>query len=99
HCCNCLGSICFRCLLEILCVRHRCVSLMHTNHRRVEIVEAFTLNEVDYLRSHSADLPALFEYDCAIRFLNRLRNRLDVDRTNGPQIDDVDLDVLLCKLI
>src|SRR6185503_10516260 len=69
------------------------------NHRRIEIIEAFTLNEVDNLRTHSTNSPALFENNCTIGFLNRLRNRFDVDRTNCTKIDNVDLDVFFRELI
>src|SRR4029079_9883744 len=67
---ECLRCICLRRPLEILCVWHRRVSLMHPDHRSIEIVEALALNEVDNLRAHSADLPAFLEHNRAIGFLH-----------------------------
>ena len=65
-----LGRSGFRGLLEILCIWHRSVCLVHAKHRRVEIVEAFALNEINHLRSNATDLPSFFEHDSAIGLLH-----------------------------
>src|SRR6476620_11683759 len=68
---DCFRGIGLRCSLEILCVRHRNIFLMHAQHRRVEIVETFALDEIHRLRANAAYLPAFLENYSAIRLTDR----------------------------
>jgi len=63
---------------------------MHAQHRRVEIIEAFTLDEIHRLRANAANLPAFLENYSAIRLADRSRNRLDIHRADGAQVNHVD---------
>jgi hypothetical protein len=51
------------------------------------------------LRPDAADLPAFLEDDGAVGLLDRGTDRLDVHRTHGAQIDDIDVDAILRELI
>src|SRR5205814_5320445 len=87
------------CSLQVLGVGHRHIFLMHAQHGRVEIVEALTLYEVHDLRTHAADLPTFLQHHCAIGDLHGAGDRFDIHRPHGAQIDDVDVDSLLCQII
>src|SRR5712691_3463673 len=67
---NFLGR-CLRRALEMLVVGHGHIGLRDTLHRRIEIVECVTLNEIHHLRADPDVRPALFDDDCAIGLLDR----------------------------
>src|SRR6266542_6886589 len=71
HCRDCLRRVRLRRLLEILSVRHRSIGLMYSQNRRIQIVEAFALDEIDHLAADAADLPAFLENYGTVRFPNR----------------------------
>src|SRR5690606_19418194 len=75
-------------------VGHGHVEARHPLHRGLEVEEAVLLDEGGDLRPHAGGLGRLVYHDCPARLLHALDDRLDVDRVDRPQVDQLDADVL-----
>src|SRR4051812_34472219 len=82
-------------VLEVLGVRHRHVIAGDALDRRVEKVHAQPLHLIRDLGAEPGDRPADLDDHCAAGLLDRLRDGVDVERTQRADVDDLGLDALL----
>jgi hypothetical protein len=57
--------------------------------RRLEVEERLLVDERDDLRAEAAALRRLVHHDDAAGLLDRLDDGVDVERPEGPQVDDL----------
>src|SRR5688500_1578461 len=84
-----------RCLLERLRVRHRHVGSRYAHDRRVEPVERLLLDERGQVRPHAAMWPAFLDDDRAVRLLDRIDDRVQVEWPQRAWVDHLRLDLVL----
>src|SRR3954471_13633311 len=82
-------------LLEWLRVRHRDVGPGHALDGGVEPVEGLLLDQRREVRAHASVRPALLDDHRAVGLLDRLQDRVEVERAQGARIDHLGADVVL----
>src|SRR6188768_980759 len=82
-------------LLEWLGVRHRDVGAGHALHGRVEPVEGLLLDQRREVRAHAAVGPALLDDHDPVGLLDRLEDRVEVERPQRARVDHLGVDVVL----
>ena len=78
-------------LLECAVVRERHVRTTDAHHGAVEVVEAVLLDRADDLGAEAAGAPRLLDDAGAIRLAYGGEHRVEVERTEAAEIDDVGL--------
>src|SRR5918992_701248 len=87
-------------LFERLGIWHGNVGAGHALHRGVEPVERLLLDQRGEVGAHAAVRPALLDDHGAVRLLDGLENRVEVERAQRAGVDHLRLDlVLLGKLL
>ena len=69
-------------------MRIRCVPAGDAFDRRFEVIEAALLHQRDKLRAKAAGFRRFVDNQAAARLLDRLLDRLDVERDEGAEVDD-----------
>src|SRR5690554_104468 len=81
--------------LDVRGVGQRLIHRRHTLHRRVHIVEHFVLQPRSDLRPDVEHRQAFLDHDAAIRLLEALEHRLQIERAQPAQVNDLGLNAVL----
>lgn len=81
-------------LLECGVVGHADVAVAHAADGRVEVVEGEALDAIDDLRADATEREAFVRDDGPVGLSHARGDRLLVEGTNRPEVDDLDLDAL-----
>src|SRR4051794_22537584 len=82
-------------LLEWLGVRHGAVRAGPPLHGRVEPVEGLLLDQRREVRAHAAVRPALLDDHGPVRLLDRLEDRVQIERPQRAWVDHLGAEVVL----